>query len=249
VLTVRLTRCRTNGGVEPLEIQLESAGDLVLRGFSGEELEPAVLKGELFVNLSEPTTLKDVQWVPQPVLRVLRRVLIYLRSRLVFTGVWVPFFVAISVDRRVELGGVCLEGAGVGTQEWARRGIIADTALRPVSAKVTWRDTSTHHFDHPLFFHDFSFLNPPTASAAPTKPHSHTLQAGRHVFPFSLHIPGSLPASLRTYSGTCVVEYKLKATATRPGFAADWKTRKLVRISRGFGTDAIEYNQTLEIGE
>jgi hypothetical protein len=61
VLTVRLTRCRTNGGVEPLEIQLESAGDLVLRGFSGEELEPAVLKGELFVNLSEPTTLKDVQ--------------------------------------------------------------------------------------------------------------------------------------------------------------------------------------------
>lgn len=60
-LTGSTACCRTNGGVEPLEIQLDSAGDLVLRGFSGEELEPAVLKGELFVNLTEATTLKDVQ--------------------------------------------------------------------------------------------------------------------------------------------------------------------------------------------
>ena len=127
-------------------------------------------------------------------------------------------------------------------------------ALTPLccscSAKVTWRDSSTHHHDHPLFFHDFNFLNPTTAtpSGAKAAAHVHTLKAGRHVFPFSLHIPGHLPASLRTYSGTCVVEYKLKAVAIRAGFGADWKARKIVKISRGFGVDAVEYNQTLEIG-
>lgn len=51
-----------NGGIEPLEIQLESS-DLVLRGFTGEELEPAVLNGELIVNLAEPTNLKEIQCV------------------------------------------------------------------------------------------------------------------------------------------------------------------------------------------
>lgn len=45
------------------------------------------------------------------------------------------------------------------------------------------------------------------------------------------------------------MEYKLKAIATRPGFAADWRSKKLVRIMRSFGADAVEYNQTLEIGE
>ncbi|KAK4703989.1 arrestin-related trafficking adapter 4/5/7, partial [Phenoliferia sp. Uapishka_3] len=167
--------------LEPLEIQLESS-DLVLRGFTGEELEPAVLNGELILNLTEPTNLKEIQ--------------------LTFTG----------------------------------------------TAKVTWRDTSTHHYDHPLFFHDFNFLNPTPVTPGGSKAgHVHTLKAGRHVFPFTLHVPGSLPASVRTYSGTCVIEYKLKATAVRSGFGADWKSRKIVKIARGFGVDAVEYNQTLEI--
>lgn len=155
----------------------------------------------------------------------------------------------IALGEQVDLHGQ-VSRAVAGLRTWEYTG--AECFLFVCSAKVTWRDSSTHHFDHPLFFHDFSFLNPSSSSdpAHPTgKSHSHTLQAGRHVFPFSLHIPGSLPASLRTYSGTCVVEYKLKAIATRPGFAADWKTRKLVRIARGFGVDAVEYNQTLEIGE
>lgn len=56
-----------------------------------------------------------------------------------------------------------------------------------------------------------------------------------------------MPASLRTYSGSCVTEYKLKAIAARPGFAADWKAKRLVRVARGFGPDAVEFNQTLEI--
>ncbi|GAA6021801.1 hypothetical protein JCM10207_002066 [Rhodosporidiobolus poonsookiae] len=119
-------------------------------------------------------------------------------------------------------------------------------------AKVTWRDSSTHHHEHPLFFHDFNFLNPSSHTnredAKKEHHHVHTLKAGRHVFPFSLTVPGSLPASLRTYAGTGVVEYKFKAVAQRPGFAAtDWKARKMVRIARSFGADAVEYNQTLEI--
>jgi len=121
------------------------------------------------------------------------------------------------------------------------------------AAKVSWRDSSTHHHDHPLFFHDFNFLNPSSHTSREDSKkehhHVHTLKAGRHVFPFSLTVPGSLPASLRTYSGTGIIEYKLKAVAQRPGFtAADWKARKVVRLSRSFGADAVEFNQTLEIG-
>ncbi|KAM0789574.1 hypothetical protein ACM66B_000383 [Microbotryomycetes sp. NB124-2] len=167
-----------------LDIDLESA-DLVLRGLTGEELDPAVLRGQVVLSLTENTTLKEVQ--------------------LMFSG----------------------------------------------TAKVTWRDSSSHHYDHPLFFHDFTFLNPPTAqphaSSSKANAHSHTLKAGRHLFPFSLHVPGTLPASLRTYSGTCTIEYKLKALASRPGLASDWRAKKVVRIMRGFGVDAVEYNQTLEI--
>lgn len=54
-------RHRTNGGVEPLEIVLANGGDLVLRGFTGDELEPAVLVGEVILNLSESTNLKELQ--------------------------------------------------------------------------------------------------------------------------------------------------------------------------------------------
>jgi hypothetical protein len=51
-----------NAGFEPLEIHLES-GELVLRGITGEELEPAVLNGELILNLAESTNLKEIQLV------------------------------------------------------------------------------------------------------------------------------------------------------------------------------------------
>ncbi|KAM0749136.1 hypothetical protein T439DRAFT_358253 [Meredithblackwellia eburnea MCA 4105] len=180
-----------HSGVEPLEINLQSS-DLVLRGLTGEEAEPALLNGELILNLFEPTQVKDIT--------------------LAFNG----------------------------------------------TAKVSWRDTTTHHYDHPIFFHDFNFLHPsPSSTSSPsdhpslgsssTKHHAQTLKPGRHLFPFSLHVPGSLPASLRTYSGTCVIEYRLKALVVRPGFGHDWKSKKVVKISRGFGVDAVEYNQTLEI--
>lgn len=74
----------------PLEIHLESS-DLVFRGFTGEELEPATLKGELIINLSEATSLKELQCVissfdhclgvAELICRIICR-----RCRLIFTG-------------------------------------------------------------------------------------------------------------------------------------------------------------------
>lgn len=49
-------------GSAHLDIQLESS-DLVLRGFTGEELDPAVLKGDLVLNLTEATNLKEIQLI------------------------------------------------------------------------------------------------------------------------------------------------------------------------------------------
>ncbi len=123
-------------------------------------------------------------------------------------------------------------------------------SLRNGSAKIVWRDLSNHHYVHPIYHHEFLMLNPSSASSSSksTHSHSHTLSAGRHVFPFSLTLPGTLPASIATASNSAICEYRLKAIVSRPGFAAsDWKARSYVRVSRGFGTDAIEYNQTLEI--
>lgn len=51
-----------NAHAEPLEIHLESDA-LVLRGFTGDEFEPAVLKGELILNLDSPTQLKELQLI------------------------------------------------------------------------------------------------------------------------------------------------------------------------------------------
>lgn len=116
------------------------------------------------------------------------------------------------------------------------------------NAHVAWKDANSHHHVHPLFYHDFAFLNPCSSSTPHATPKiAHTLSAGHHVFPFTLSIPGSLPASGRYKHA--LVGYKLKATATRPAFTADWKARRIIQVSRGFGVDAVEYNQTLEIGE
>lgn len=46
-------------GPEPLEIHLESP-DIVLRGFTGDEFEPATLNGQVVLNLVQPTDLKEV---------------------------------------------------------------------------------------------------------------------------------------------------------------------------------------------
>ncbi|KAH9083916.1 hypothetical protein EDB83DRAFT_2564378 [Lactarius deliciosus] len=72
--------------------------------------------------------------------------------------------------------------------------------------------------------HEWSFLEG-------EKKHSHTLKAGRHLFPFQLHVGGSLPSTLYTdaYGGASVA-YKLRAIATRPGFAHNLHTQQSLEI-------------------
>ncbi|KAH9058789.1 hypothetical protein EDB87DRAFT_1563750 [Lactarius vividus] len=80
------------------------------------------------------------------------------------------------------------------------------------------------------------------------KRHSHTLKAGRHLFPFQLHVGGSLPSTIYTdaYGGASVA-YKLRAIATRPGFAHNLHTQRAITVLRSFGPEAFEYQQSLEI--
>ncbi|EKM54707.1 uncharacterized protein PHACADRAFT_258723 [Phanerochaete carnosa HHB-10118-sp] len=93
--------------------------------------------------------------------------------------------------------------------------------------------------------HEWSFLEG-------AKSHAHTLKAGRHLFPFQLHIGGSLPSSVSTsVLGGASVHYKLRASVVRPGFAGlthrDLHAVHPVTILRGFSAEALEYQQTLEI--
>ena len=92
-----------------------------------------------------------------------------------------------------------------------------------------------------LCSHEWSFLEG-------EKKHSHTLKAGRHLFPFQLNVGGSLPSTLYTdaYGGASVA-YKLRAIATRPGFAHNLHTQRGITLLRSFEPEAIEYQQSLEI--
>ncbi|KAH9810265.1 hypothetical protein DFH28DRAFT_986596 [Melampsora americana] len=129
------------------------------------------------------------------------------------------------------------------------RSIAKIDYLEPLSGK------RFHHL-HPIFFHQFSFLplnipldsSPPSSSTNPTQTYT-TLQAGLHRFPFSINLPSDLPASLRTYSGSGLIYYKLKAIATRAGFLTNskWETKQILRVARSFPVEAVEWNQTLEI--
>ena len=89
--------------------------------------------------------------------------------------------------------------------------------------------------------HEWSFLEG-------EKKHSHTLKAGRHLFPFQLQLGGSLPSTLYTSAyGGASVAYKLRATATRPGFAHNLQTHRVITLLRSFAPEAVEYQQSLEI--
>jgi hypothetical protein len=90
--------------------------------------------------------------------------------------------------------------------------------------------------------HDWSFLEG-------ERKHSHTLKAGRHLFPFQLEIGGSLPSSIATHGlGGASVSYKLRAIASRSGLTSSKLQAFMpVVIMRSFAHDALEYQQTLEI--
>lgn len=89
--------------------------------------------------------------------------------------------------------------------------------------------------------HDWSFLEG-------EKRHSHTLKAGRHLFPFQLQLGGSLPSSITTTAhGGVFISYKLRAVAVRPGFAQNMQAAIPVFLMRSFAPEALEYQQTVEI--
>jgi len=92
-----------------------------------------------------------------------------------------------------------------------------------------------------LCTHDWSFLEG-------EKRHSHTLKAGRHLFPFQLQLGGSLPSSITTTAhGGMFISYKLRAVAVRPGFAHNMQAAIPVFLMRSFAPEALEYQQTVEI--
>ncbi|KAH6906390.1 hypothetical protein BKA70DRAFT_1287402 [Coprinopsis sp. MPI-PUGE-AT-0042] len=98
--------------------------------------------------------------------------------------------------------------------------------------------------------HSWSFLDLGTGSKRVAY---RTLKAGRHLFPFSLEIGGSLPSSISTpVLGGASVSYKLHALATRPhkvSFSFSFNLHHVtpVTIIRAFNETALEYQQTLEI--
>ncbi|KAI9507491.1 hypothetical protein F5148DRAFT_112999 [Russula earlei] len=89
--------------------------------------------------------------------------------------------------------------------------------------------------------HEWSFLEG-------EKKHSHTLKAGRHLFPFQLNVGGSLPSTVYTsaFKGASVA-YKLRAIAMRRGFAHNLQAQKAITLLRCFTPEALEYQQSLEI--
>jgi hypothetical protein len=100
--------------------------------------------------------------------------------------------------------------------------------------------SKSHHFTHHVLTHDWSFLQG-------EKKHTHTLKAGHHSFPFSLMLHGNLPSSIHTFSGDAIISYKLHATVVRSGFASNFHHVKHFTLHRTFTSDALEFNQTLEI--
>ncbi|EPQ57020.1 hypothetical protein GLOTRDRAFT_115115 [Gloeophyllum trabeum ATCC 11539] len=152
---------------------------LFLKG-TGVDVEPALLSGNVVLNLTEPTSIKEIT--------------------LVFRG----------------------------------KARLPNAANEPLSL-------NTSPLTYLVCSHDWSFLEG-------EKKHSHTLKAGRHYFPFQLQVGGSLPSSLfTTVLGGASVHYKLRAVAVRPGFAHNMQAVLPITIMRSLATEALEYQQTLEI--
>lgn len=152
---------------------------LFLKG-TGVDVEPALLSGNVVLNLTEPTSIKEIT--------------------LVFRG----------------------------------KARLPNAANEPLSL-------NTSPLTYLVCSHDWSFLEG-------EKKHSHTLKAGRHYFPFQLQVGGSLPSSLfTTVLGGASVHYKLRAVAVRPGLAHNMQAVLPITIMRSLATEALEYQQTLEI--
>ncbi|KAG8697114.1 hypothetical protein FRC11_000253 [Ceratobasidium sp. 423] len=123
------------------------------------------------------------------------------------------------------------------------------TNIREITLQLTGKvriqvHDSSHarqgHHSHVFYTHDWSFLEG-------ERNHKHTIKAGQHIFPFQVQLPNTLPVSSRTYPGSASIAYKLRATAVRSAFSANFHAFRSLHIMRSFSPEAIEYNQTLEI--
>lgn len=89
--------------------------------------------------------------------------------------------------------------------------------------------------------HDWTFLQG-------KKMHNHTLKAGRHSFPFQLHVGGCLPCSVSTpVFGGANISYKLRAVVHRPGLTHNLHALLPITIIHSFTPDSLEYQQSSEI--
>ena len=60
-------------------------------------------------------------------------------------------------------------------------------------------------------------------------------------------LEGGLPSSIRTYTNDAYISYKLRAHAIRSTFASNFTAHKAFTLLRTYTTEALEFNQTLEI--
>lgn len=110
-----------------------------------------------------------------------------------------------------------------------------------VSHETPRLSLATPSTTHLICEHDWTFLEG-------KKTHSHTLKAGRHSFPFQLHVGGYLPCSISTtmFGGTSI-SYKLRAAVYRPGLIQNLHALLPITIIRSFTSDSLEYQQSSEI--
>jgi len=79
------------------------------------------------------------------------------------------------------------------------------------------------------------------------KTRPHTLKAGTHEWPFTVELDGSVPCSIYANTGHASIVYNFRAIAVRPTFSTNYVTNKTVNVVRAFSTEALEYQQSLEI--
>ena len=67
------------------------------------------------------------------------------------------------------------------------------------------------------------------------------------MFPFQLELDAALPASMTCQHLGAEVYYKLRATAVRSAFSANFHAMKPVFVIKAFSFESLEFNQSLEV--
>ncbi|KAF9654030.1 hypothetical protein BDM02DRAFT_3182442 [Thelephora ganbajun] len=151
---------------------------------------------------------------------------------------------------------LCLQGSGTEVEPALLSGNVVlylpeDTDIKDVTLHFRGKaklppsndslSLSSSGSTHLICEHDWTFLEG-------KKTRSHTLKAGRHSFPFQLHVGGCLPCSISTQMfGGANISYKLRAIIHRPGLIQNLHALLPITIIRSFAPDSLEYQQSSEI--